>query len=267
AGAMNVFPWGGPVGRIASILDYDNPATLWLTLIPWQIAMFFAVIGFAILLGYREKRRIERKNEDVSHSVNSREIADEFMKKRFEEQEAAEENVVKHPAMIWVNAGVLLLVLILMLLNITPPSFAFMIGVAIALPLNFPRVKDQMGRIRAHSPAALMMGTIILSAGIFLGVIEGSGMLDSLATSIVGVLPEIVGPNIHIIVSVFGVPLDMIMSTDSYYFGIFPIVENIASTFGVPSETTANMMLIGSTLSQGPVAPGLWLAIGLAGVN
>src|SRR5699024_3048386 len=93
AGAMNVFPWGGPVGRIASILDYDNPATLWLTLIPWQIAMFFAVIGFAILLGYREKRRIERKNEDVSHSVNSREIADEFMKKRFEEQEAAEENV------------------------------------------------------------------------------------------------------------------------------------------------------------------------------
>src|SRR5699024_1662740 len=144
--------------------------------------------------GYREKRRIERRSKNIFISVNAREIADDFIEKRLEEQESIKENVVKHPIMIWVNAGILLLVLSLMLLDITPPGFAFMIGVAITLPINFPKVNDQMGRIRAHSPAALMMGTIILSAGIFLGVIDGSGMLNSLAISIMSILPDTVGP-------------------------------------------------------------------------
>lgn len=57
------------------------------------------------------------------------------------------------------------------------------------------------------------------------------------------------------------------MSTDAYYYGIFPVVESIASNYGVPSESTAYMMLIGSTFSQGFLSPALWLGVGLAGVQ
>lgn len=153
--------------------------------------------------------------------------------------------------MIWMNALLLVGVLLSMLLDILPPAMAFMIGLAIALPLNYRTVDDQMGRIRAHAPAALMMASIILAAGLFLGVITDSGMLDALALSIVGVMPDAIGPYLHIVVAFFGIPLDIIMSTDAYYYGIFPVVESVASSFGVPSESTAFMLLIGSTFSQG----------------
>ena len=44
-----------------------------------------------------------------------------------------------------------------------------MIGVSIALPINYPKIQDQMARIQAHAPGAILMATIILAAGSFLG--------------------------------------------------------------------------------------------------
>ncbi|MFB4158976.1 CitMHS family transporter [Geomicrobium sp. JSM 1781026] len=270
-GFMNVVPWGGPVGRISTVLGYENPAELWYPLIPWQIGAFFLAIGFAIVLGMREKKRIKRRIDSGeiqnTQNIDSREIADDFIKQQKENQEASNEKRVKHPAMIWMNALLLVGVLLSMLLDILPPAMAFMIGLAIALPLNYRTVDDQMGRIRAHAPAALMMASIILAAGLFLGVITDSGMLDALALSIVGVMPDAIGPYLHIVVAFFGIPLDIIMSTDAYYYGIFPVVESVASSFGVPSESTAFMLLIGSTFSQGFLSPALWLGVGLAGVQ
>src|SRR5699024_1243306 len=149
----------------------------------------------------------------------------------------------------------------------TPPSLALTIRRAIVLPLTSSTPTEPLGRVRAHAASALMMASIILAAGLFLGVITESNMLDEFALSIVNVLPEAIGPYIHIVVAFFGIPLDIIMSTDAYYFGIFPIVESIASTYGVASETTAYMMLFGSTISQGFLSPALWLGVGLAGVE
>ncbi|QQK75359.1 citrate transporter [Salicibibacter cibarius] len=270
-GFMNVVPWGGPVGRLASVLGYDNPAELWFPLIPWQIGAFVLAIGFAVVLGIREKKRIEKRINngeiEAQQHVNARAIADDFIKQQKENEEAAEEKPRKHPAMLWLNGAVLLGVLLLMLLDIAPPGLAFMIGLAIVLPLNYRSVNDQMGRIRAHAPAALMMASIILAAGLFLGVMTESGMLDSLAMSIVGIVPDAVGPYTHVIVAFFGIPLDIIMSTDAYYFGIFPVVESVASNFGVASESTAYMMLVSSTFSQGFLSPAMWLGVGLAGVQ
>ena len=43
-----------------------------------------------------------------------------------------------------------------------------MIGVGIALPINYPKIQDQMERIQARAPGALLMATIILAAGVFI---------------------------------------------------------------------------------------------------
>lgn len=270
-GFMNVAPWGGPVGRIASVLGYDNPAELWFPIIPWQIAMFFLALGIAALLGFLERKRIDKKIEkgelEEKTEFNVKALADNFYNESLEREREAEEQPRKHPSLIWLNAIVLVGVLLLMLLDIAPPGLAFMIGLAIVLPLNYKSPNEQLGRVRAHAPSALMMASIILAAGLFLGVITESQMLDEFALSIVNILPEAVGPYIHIIVAFFGIPLDIIMSTDAYYFGIFPIVESIASTYGIASETTAYMMLFGSTISQGFLSPALWLGVGLAGIE
>ena len=104
-----------------------------------------------------------------------------------------------------------------------------MIGVSIALPINFPKVKDQMERIKEHAPGGIMMATIILAAGSFLGILNGTNMLTSIATDLVTVLPEFVAPYLHIIIGVFGVPFDLLLSTDAYYFALLPIIDQVAS--------------------------------------
>ncbi len=110
----------------------------------------------------------------------------------------------------WVNTALTLAVILSMLINIAPPEFAFMIGVSLALVINFKSVDEQMERLRAHAPNALMMAAVIIAAGMFLGVLNETGMLKAIATNLIKVIPAEVGPYLHIIVGLLGVPLDLL---------------------------------------------------------
>jgi citrate-Mg2+:H+ or citrate-Ca2+:H+ symporter, CitMHS family len=56
-GVLNMLPWAGPIGRAAAVLD-TSPTELWRPLIPVQGIGLVLLIGMAVLLGLREKRRI-----------------------------------------------------------------------------------------------------------------------------------------------------------------------------------------------------------------
>ncbi|WP_049897296.1 hypothetical protein [Nesterenkonia massiliensis] len=66
-----------------------------------------------------------------------------------------------------------------------------------------------------------------------------------------------------------GVPMDLLTSTDAYYFSVLPLVDATASQFGVPGMEIAHAMLIGNIIGTfvSPFSPALWLALGLAGAN
>lgn len=264
ASIMNMVPWAGPLGRTASVLDIDV-TELWRPLIPIQIIGLVLLIAIAVALGYREKRLIAKKAASGIKSdddINDATIA--------EAQLAAvvEENLSR-PKLIWINALLAIAVIGLLVWGIIPAGFAFMIGVSIALPINFPKVKDQMERIKAHAPGGIMMATIILAAGSFLGILNGTNMLTSIATDLVTVLPGFVAPYLHVIIGVFGVPFDLLLSTDAYYFALLPIIDQVALTFGIPSLSTAYAMIIGNIIGTfvSPLSPALWLALGLAGLE
>lgn len=169
----------------------------------------------------------------------------------------------------WLNVVLILAVIVVMLADLLPPELAFLIGVAIALPLNFSSAKVQMDRLRAHAPNALMMAAVIVAAAVFLGVLNKSGMLDAVAKSLLVVMPDAVGPHLHLIVGAFGVPMDMLTSTDAYYFSILPLVESTGSEFGVDPASTAHALIVGNIIGTfvSPLSPAMWLALGLAGAN
>lgn len=272
AGLVNMIPWGGPAARAASVIGTD-PVSFYLPLIPLQLAGLVLILGLATLLGIREKRRIEKRVKageiTLNENVNVKGIADEFVKRQNEEMAAASEQPRKHPAIIWINLLLTIAVLVTMISSLLPPQYAFMLGVAIALPINYATVNDQMGRVKAHAPSALMMAAVILAAGVFLGILDNSGMLENIALATIGVMPEFVVPYIHIIVGLFGVPMDLLTSTDAYYFALLPIVDSIASTQGIESASTAYAMLTGNIIGTfvSPFSPALWLGVGLAGAN
>lgn len=271
AAIMNMVPWGGPLGRVASVLGMDVNE-LWQPLIPIQIVGLILMIGLAVLLGFREKRRIKNEfglvDSAIAMDVKSEGNDDEAnITKNIETD--SDGNSLERPKLIWVNMILALLVIGVLVSGVIPSGFVFMMGVALALLINYPNVTDQTARLRAHAPSAMTMAGIILAAGLFLGVLTGSGMLDAIAKDFVTILPEGVTQYIHLIVGFLGIPFDMLLSTDAYYFALFPVIEQIASTVGIESLSTAYAMIIGNIVGTfiSPLAPAVWLALGLSGLE
>ena len=110
------------------------------------------------------------------------------------------------------------------------------------------------------------MAGVILAAAMFLGILDGTGMLEQIALSLIAILPASVGPYIHVIIGLLGVPLDLATSTDAYYFSVLPIVQQTAEAFGVSGMGAASAMIVGNVIGTfvSPFSPALWLALGLA---
>lgn len=267
ASIMNLVPWAGPIGRAGAVLGVD-PTELWRPLIPVQLSAMVMLLMLAVFLGMRERKRIARLDEKPELTEAEEEIA-ATVDEPAEPSAGLKNDSLKRPKLIWLNALLAIAVVIVLVWGIIPSGFVFMIALSLALPINYPNVQDQMGRIKEHAPNALMMAAIILGAGSFLGIMEGTGMLDSLAVDLVAILPDVVVPHLHIIMGVFGVPFDLVLSTDAYYFALLPIVEQIVTSHGIDSITAAYTMIIGNIIGTfvSPFSPALWLALGLAGLE
>lgn len=264
ASIMNMLPWAGPLGRTAAVLGMDV-TELWRPLIKVQIIGMVLLVGLAVLLAIREKRLIAKRgdfNEEIYKDAQPVDAAKN-------EEAAKKAAALRRPKLLWINTVLALAVIGVLVWGIIPAGFAFMIGVSIALPLNYPNMKDQMDRIKDHAPNALLMAAIILAAGSFLGILNGTLMLDSIATDLVTILPAFIIPYLHLIIGFFGVPFDLLLSTDAYYFALFPIVEQVVTGFGVSSLSAAYAMIIGNIIGTfvSPFSPALWLALGLAGLE
>ena len=248
AGILNMVPWAGPLGRASAVTGIDV-TELWQGLIPVQIFGAVLLVAMAALLGWREKRRIAR----AAGEADSSEEVSTFGGLH---EPSTEELALQRPGRIWINAILLLLV-------------KFMIGLCAALLINYPGGKLQMDRMAAHAPSALSMGMIILAAGSMLGIFTGTGMLSSIAQDLVQVLPESMVPMLHIVLGVFGLPMELVLSTDAYYFGLLPVTLEVVATHGVAPSEVVYALTIGNIIGTfiSPFSPALWLALGLAGLD
>lgn len=263
ASIMNMIPWGGPLGRAASVLNVDV-TELWKPLIPIQAIGMVLMIVLAVFLGMREKRRIISRYGSIENAIATEQDESTL----FAHKENSTAGITK-TGRYWLNVLLAVAVIAVLVTGIIPAGLAFMIGVCLALPLNHRKADDQSKTIQKHAPNALTMATIILAAGSFLGILNGTGMLDSIAKDTVTVLPSFITPYIHLIIGVLGVPFDLLLSTDAYYFALLPVAEQIGTTFGIPSISTAYAMIIGNIVGTfvSPFSPALWLALGLAGLE
>jgi CitMHS family citrate-Mg2+:H+ or citrate-Ca2+:H+ symporter len=259
AGIFNMFPWAGPLGRAAAVIGVDA-GELWRPLVPVQVAGAVLLLAMAAFLGMRERRRLAAGAPGDAGG----------------EEPASREESLPHaataprpharPERLAVNFLLTLVVVWVLITGALPPGLTFMLGVGVALPLNFTDPTEQRDRLQAHAPNALWMGAIILAAGCFLGVLEGTGMLKAIARDLVAVLPSSMAARLHLVLGVFGLPMDMLLSTDAYYFALLPVVNEIVAGHGVAATTSVYAMSIGNVIGAfvSPFSPALWLALGLA---
>ncbi len=261
AGIFNMLPWAGPLGRAAAVTGIEV-TELWRPLVAVQGIGVVLLVALAALLGWREQRRIASGNvpADVGVLVDTHAGLHE---------PTPEEHALERPGRLWVNGSLFLVVLIALFAGVLPAGYIFMIGLSLALFINYPGGKAQMQRIAAHAPAALSMGMIILAAGSMLGMLTGTGMLTSIAQDLVQVLPASMVSQLHIVLGVFGLPLELMLSTDAYYFGLLPVTLEVVTNHGIEPASVVYAMTIGNIIGTfiSPFSPALWLALGLAGLD
>lgn len=250
---INMTPWGGPTGRAASALHLD-PSTLFVPLIPTMLAGIAATLAIAWHLGRRE-RRLHAAGRLTDYAT--------FTPIAFERDPA-----LLRPRIFPVNLILTIAILALAILGLVPLPLVFMAGLAVSLVINYPRVKDQSARLKAHSENALPIVLLILAAGSFTGVMTGTGMIDAMAKGAVTLVPTALGSWMGVVTAVLAVPLTFVLSNDAFYFGVLPVIAQTAAHYGVAPEVVGRAALLAAPVhSLSPLVAAVYLVSGLLGVE
>jgi len=253
AAGVNFLPWTGPTLRASASLRVST-AALFTPMVGAQLAGLAFVGAASWWLGRRERLRLAGLPPRAAETVTR--------------------EVIQSPAgSQWrfsVNVVLTLIVVATMVSGMVEPVVVFMIGTALALLINFPGAKAQRERIDAHAHAALLMASILLAAGVFTGVMTGSGMIAAMAAGGAAHLPTAVGAHMASLLAVVSMPLSLLFDPDSFYFGVLPVIAEMAGRFDIAPVEIGRAALLGQMTTGFPISPltpATFLVAGLSGIE
>ncbi|MGE8059511.1 CitMHS family transporter [Pseudomonas sp. NPDC089547] len=257
SGIMNISPWGGPTARAAAALQVDAQA-IFLPMIPAMGLAIVTLLMTAMLIGLRERSRLGVIDLGDHHHG---ELA-------LGNGDAEACAAARRPKMFWPNLLLTTGLLVCLVTGLMPLQVLFMVAFGIAVMLNYPRLQEQKERIASHASNVLAVTAVIFAAGIFTGILSGTGMVESMANSLLRVIPESFGPYMALFTAVISVPFTFFMSNDAFYFGILPVVAQTAVNYGFTTLEIARASVVGQPVHLlSPLVPSLYLLVALAKVE
>ena len=282
-GVLNLMPWAGPTMRAASVLGIEA-GQLWKTILPIQIFGIVLALVHAAFAGWQEKRRgagLHGKLAETEGTVELQETA----------EAAAVENELARPKLFLFNVLLTVAIIAMLIWDVFPSYFPFMVGVAVALFVNYGfTAKMHKKIINLHAGPALMMCSTLMGAAVLMGILTSSMGADGkvisakvmelpedalpsvvrcLANIVAGFLPEALGKSLPLVIGVLSVPLALAFDTDSYFYGMLPVVIGIGQAFGVNALPIAVAMVVCRNCATfiSPMVPATLLGIGLADID
>lgn len=278
-GTMNILPWGGPTARAAAALKI-SPSEVFVPMIPSLIAGMVVVLAFAWHLGLMERKRLgsivirERVLAGAGATggtvggVGGTDAPVPPTGGTGDSALTAVTGAHGNPKLMWFNAGLTVALLSVLTLDLLPIPVLFMIAAAIALAVNFPQVSDQQEAITRHSKSIVSVVGMVFAAAVLTGVFKGTGMVDSVAAWVTGIIPSSMGPHLAVITGILSIPFTFLMSNDAFYFGILPVLSETASHYGISAAEMARASITGQPFHmQSPLVPAILLLVALAGVG
>ncbi|ANW63698.1 citrate transporter [Mycobacterium sp. djl-10] len=233
---LNWMPWGGPPARMAISLNVGIEDIV-VPMLPTVCLSLVAAVVFAYVLGRSERRRL-RTLVSVGPTGGGTDG----------DVDVDPPRTVQEPRNFWFNLPLTLAVMALFATGFVPLPATAMAAFAIAVTVNFPNLHEQQERLKPHAGTVVLLSTLILAAGAFTGIMTEGGMVEAMANSIISVVPESWGSGFAFVTAVLSMPLLFVLSTDSFFLGVVPMLAHTAAAFGVPAEVIARAALIGTPL-------------------
>jgi CitMHS family citrate-Mg2+:H+ or citrate-Ca2+:H+ symporter len=304
-GTMNILPWGGPTARAATALKIDVN-DVFVPMIPSLVAGLVVVFAFSWLLGLQERNRLRATAPEIWGVPDTAEEFDggtsaggsgaahgrkggnpggatpaggvsvlERTETLVDEHDTAMADTALdpnrstlRPKLFWFNLALTVAVMVVLVMNVIPLPFVFMVGAAIALLVNFPKVKDQGAQLIAHAPSIVAVVSMVMAAAVLTGVLKGTGMVEAMSAWLVQIIPSSMGPFMAVITGVLSIPMTFFMSNDAFYFGVLPVLSETAAHYGVGAADMARASITGQPFHlQSPLVPAILLLVSLAKVD
>lgn len=254
AGTMNLLPWGGPTARAMAVLETDASA-IFTPIVPAMLAGLLWVFAASAWIGFGERRRL---------GVTGGFDAGQHLETSDADKAAA------RPHLFWFNVGLTLVLIVALFVHIAPLAALFVIGFAIALQVNYPTWDEQKERLVAHADSVVIVTSMIFAAGIFTGVLTGTGMIDAMARALVQLVPAFLTPYLPQVVAIVSMPLSLAFTPDAFYFGMLPVFAGTAEALGHDGVAMGRAAILGQMTTGFPLSPltaSTFILVGLSGVT
>ena len=262
AGVMNLLPWGGPTARAMSVLR-AGVDQVFIPVLPAMGMGIVWVFFVAWWLGRSERRRLATEPPSVPETLS----------------EVVVTTARRHGHSSISTRLSRLVVIVLLLQGLFPASVGlpelpapliFMVAFAIALPVNRRTATAQRDQMASHAASAVLVVSMILAAGVFTGILNGSGMIKAMATVLASNIPSAVSPWLSQIVALTSMPLSLVFTPDAFYFGVLPVFADVASALGRDPVTIGRAAILGQMTTGFPLSPltaSTFILVGLSGVS
>lgn len=237
AGVMNPLPWSGPTTRVMAVLHADSSA-IFTPIVPAMAVGIAWVLFACYYVGKKERKRLGVMHID-EHTFDG----------------LGEDQSAKRPQLFWFNCILTVLMIVVLLMDIMPMATIFMIGFALAITVNYPNLEEQTKRLKAYAGEVLMIVTLIFSAGCFTGILSETKMITEMAKTLVSLIPEHMGSLLPLSVAVTSMPLSLVFPTDAYYFGVLPVIYEMAASLGIDPVQIGRAAVLGQMTVGFPVSP------------
>ncbi|QGX92563.1 citrate transporter [Tatumella sp. TA1] len=225
SGLGNMVPWGGPTARAATAMHAEISA-LFVPMILAVCVIWTFILAF--IFGRRERARLAHQPLTTLTDIYQ------------QGQERSRGKVT-----FYFNWALTVGLIIALCTEVLPLSYLFMLAACIALIVNFPAISAQKEQVEKHAAPILAVSSLIFAAGVFTGLLTGTGMVDAVGTALLKVIPDSLGPFMAPVTALISIPMTWLVSNDVFYFGVLPVLADTAQHHGISGLEIARASLVG----------------------
>ncbi|MGP4015229.1 CitMHS family transporter [Saccharopolyspora sp. 5N708] len=248
AGVMNMVPWGGPTARAMAALKLDS-SQLFIPVLPAMVVGILWVLVAAYLIGRAERKRLGV----IAVTVEDRAPLTGAGRVRF-----------------WINAVLTLALVGCLLAQLADLEVLFLLAFLVALLVNRPSWRGQQELLTKHAYNVVLVAVVIFAAGVFTGILTGTGMIKAMAESLVSVIPDSAAGSLPVATAITSMPFSLVFTPDAYYYGVVPVLAETTAALGGDPAAIGRAAILGQMTTGFPLSPltaSTFILLGMSGVD